>query len=159
MRYKRKDSLAEGRKAILSIRTKKENDEGRTKSEKKGGTWRGKRRGERGTRVKHRVRVKRSVLGIIRESFENAQKARRGPDERALGKMNNGDRRRSRNGAERLYKGPQSKISRSLCFFHEKAATEPLSFSVHEKYISDRVTPRSNFPVPRRDSVSDNLSR
>lgn len=30
-----------------------------------------------GTRLKHRAWVKRSVLGIIRESFENAQKARR----------------------------------------------------------------------------------
>lgn len=60
-----------------------------------------KKGGKKGTRLKHRVWVKRSVLGIIRESFENAQKARRGPDtKRTLGKMNNGDRRRSRNGAE-----------------------------------------------------------
>lgn len=47
--------------------------------------------------------------------------------------------------ARRLYKGPQSKISRSLCFFHESRDRAPL-FQSEEKYIPDCVAPRSNFP-------------
>lgn len=159
MRYKRKDSLVEGRKAILSIRTKKENDEER-KSEKKGKTWRGKRRGEK------KERGWNTECGWKEAYWELSVNRSK------MLKRHDGGRTRSEPSgkwtmeivgeaamARRLYKGPQSKISRSLCFFHERAATEPLSFSDQERYISDRVTPRSNFLVPRRDSVSDNLSR
>lgn len=68
-------------KAILPGSGKSENEkrktDGREKEGERGERVEEEKEKKKGTRLKHRVWVKRSVLGIIRESFENAQKARR----------------------------------------------------------------------------------
>lgn len=88
--------------ASLRVKTKKEKDNERGKSEK---SWedygiegsKGRGRKDRGWNSECEWKEAYWELSVNRSKM---LKRLDGPDERALGKMNNGDRRRSRNGAE-----------------------------------------------------------
>lgn len=127
--------------ASLRVKTKKEKDNERGKSEKSWESWgiegsKGRGWKDRGWNSECEWKEAYWELSVNRSKM---LKRLDGPDERALGKMNNGDRRKSRNGAEAAVKDI------AILLFLAREPRPILSF--HRREMSGWVAPRSNFLV------------